>query len=387
MRVPLAAAIVIILVVVGASVVVSGLRFRPQTVTSSSSTSISESTSQTTSSSTPNMCSQSFPVYARNQTTLANGTVITDSASPALVMSAGSTMAICVSYRDAGSSSVTTSGSASYWYPNGDFPLPPVQNVKVSETPGQIPSGGQSTVIEYKVAAAHNATGFYKFSMTGACFQLPLAIGLQPSQVNSSDFPGFWNPCASSGGFTLLPQIIGYSGASIASLTNETRVNIQANVTDISVNSFPTAQGAENVTWTMNVQSFSYPLTVGLSLDQSNVRVTDGNPFMTPTHGGDYCDWDGSNETALSSMISTTFTKLPTNYMKVNAPVLQLGTYSKSTYSISLLISGPISSYTGLEVFFFTQVPGGTQGLGSLGTNFPVSVSGQLQTVSGPCLG
>jgi hypothetical protein len=135
----------------------------------------------------------------------------------------------------------------------------------------------------------------------------------------------------------------------------------------------------------MNVQSFSYPLTVGLSLGQSNVRVTDGNPFMTPTPANDYCDWDGSNQTALESMISTFFTNLPTNYMQIDAPVLHLDTYSSATYSISFLISGPIASYTGLQVFFFTQVPGESQGLGSLAPNFPVSVSGQLQTISGLC--
>jgi hypothetical protein len=294
-------------------------------------------------------------------------------------------MSVCVLYR-AANFSTAASVFARSWTPNGDLPGQTAQGVIATASPPNISvSGGQSLVVEYTARAGQDSTpGSYELGMTGGCVYVPFAIVNGSASIGSSDFPGFWTPCMSSGP-ALSAQIIGYTAPNITYLTNESRINPEVNVTRLSVSSFPTPQGAENVTFKMSVQSFSYPLTVGLSLNQSDVRVTDGDPLMTPTPAGDYCDWDGSNDPAMSSTISTVFTSLPTNYMQVDAPVLHLGTYSNATYSISLLISGPIADNTGLLLDYYTQVPGGPQGYSDFATNFPVSVSGQLQTISGSC--
>ncbi len=340
---------------------------------------------ESSSAQSPAPCAHPFPEPPANSTTLSNGTQITSLASPVLLMSPGSTMSVCVLYR-APNFSTTANVYARSWTPNGDLPGPNASGVIVTASPARISiSGGQSLVVEYTAKAGQDSTpGSYELWMTGGCVYVPFAITNGSAAVDSSDFPGFWTPCMSSGP-AVFNRIIGYTAPSVTYLRNETRVNPEVNVTGISVSSFPTPQGAENVTFRMSVQSFSYPISVGLSLNESAVRVTDGNPLMTPGPAGDYCFWDGSNQTALSDMDSTTLTSLPASYMRIDAPVLQLGPYSNSTYSISLLISGPVARFTGLFLQYYTQAPGKPQGYSLLAADFPVAVSGQLQTISGSC--
>ncbi len=302
-------------------------------------------------------------------------------------MKPNSIMDVCVVYR-ATDLQGSPGGQGFLWTTDGTPLVSPY--LKVTTSPANLSiSGGQSVVVDYKVQAGPNATayGFYRLEMIGGCVYVPFAVikDANTTMIGSGDFPGFWNSCISSGP-AIFSKIVGYTGANVAYLTNETRTipNPKVDISGISVSSFATSQGAENVTFRMNVQSFAYPLTIGLDVNNSDVRVTYGNPQWYTLN--DSCSWDGSNETALGTMVPTSFAKLPTGYMITSAPVLNLGTDSNSTYSVSLLISGPIANYTALQVFVYVDVHGYQQLGAGLATDFPVSISGKLQTISGPCV-
>jgi len=82
-------------------------------------------------------------------------------------------------------------------------------------------SQNQSVVIEYTVAAGNGATGFYALDPDGCTPGFPLAVGHEPSEVNSSDFPRFFDELVCSTLPQPQSQIVGYTGASIAYLTSE----------------------------------------------------------------------------------------------------------------------------------------------------------------------
>jgi len=206
---------------------------------------------------------------------------------------------------------------------------------------------------------------------------IPIAVGHLPSEVNASDFPhyevGIVNGCALDG---FNAQIIGYTGASIAYLRSESRFNPTESTTNLTVSSFPTSNGGENITFKMRVQSFSKPLTLGNSVG-GYVRTFNGNPELTLTPGSpdNYCGWYVNNDTAFSGMSYTSFSDMPNGYLQVDEPVLQLGTYSSANYTFSILVRGPIAPYTAIDMGSDVAVT----------DFFPVSVAGQLQANSGPC--
>jgi hypothetical protein len=330
-------------------------------------------------------CVQSLHYPVINQTTLSNGTEISQSAFPVFTMSPASTMALCVNY--GGSFDNGHSGpaynSAYDWGSGGQ--LQPAQTITTSASPAAISIGqGQSTTVEYTVAAAQNATGFYGLVVLQLCGPIPLAIGQESSQINSSDFPGLFGP-RSCPAQILGARIVGYTGANIAYLKVESRYNPRLNISSVSVSSFPT-QGAENITLTMNLQSFSEPIALAPALNQSIVRVFGSNPELTTLPVGDYCSWYPNNVSAASNgMNISTFQDQRSGFMQVDAPVLQLGTYSNATYTISILISGPIANYTAIDLILYGKVPGSLEGFSDIVAYFPVSVSGQLQRISGSC--
>lgn len=355
------------------------------------------STSQSASTISPAPCAEPYLVPANNVTTLANGTQITESAEPVFVVGAGSTMDICVLFLDQyGGSDLNYSSApnlnATLWPGYTSFTTNNGNTIVVQYTPAinvtVTPPGdfsidtNQSIVAEYKISTGENSTGFDGLGPSNTilgCRSIPLAIGYSLSQVNNSDFPpyaGLPEGCATS---PLVGYVIGYTGANIAYLTSERTTNLTENVTDISVSSFPTPVGQENITFRMHVQSFSYPVAVGSpAINSSVVRVFSGNPELV-TLGNNYCSWIADNQTAWSDQKITTLNEVPTGYLQFDSPTLQMTPYSSINYSFSILISGPIARYTSIDgVIIVGNIVVGV-------SDFPVSVAGQLQTVSGSC--
>jgi hypothetical protein len=332
----------------------------------------------------PQPCAQAYPPQSTNETTLSNGTEITQVAVPAVVMSPGSTAALCVDYTG-GSYSGQAYTSVSPWESSGSAAG---ENVSVSATPGEVfLTQGESVDVEYTVTAGQGSTGFYGLGLLQECIPVPLAVGYEAFQVNSTDFPGYFGarfgcPAQSLGG-----QIVGYTGASIGYLRAESRFSPTVNFTTVSVSSVPTAQGGVNDTFRMEVESFSHPITAGLSLNDSIVRVFGGNPDLITLPANDYCSWYPSNTGEVNDMTTTEFQDIPAGSIQIDAPVLHLGTYSNSTYSFSILISGPIAKYTAVDTVLYAGGPGGSQENYDIVAYFPVSVSGQLQSFSGQCEG
>ena len=332
----------------------------------------------------PAPCAQSYPSQTSSSTTLANGTVITHTAYPALVMVPDQTVTLCVAYA------------------NGDYSGPAYHSVSAWNSSGQVAAGtvsigaspadvfvtqGESVEVDYTVATGNDSRGFYGIGMLQFCLPVPLAVGYEPSQVNSTDFPGFFGVRFGCPAQFLDAQIIGYTGGSIAYLTSVSRFNPTINITDVSVSSFPTIGGAENVTFTMNLRSFSRPFTAGLSLNDSIVRVFAGNPDLTTLPVNDDCSWYPNNTNEVNHMKTTTFQNVTSGFTQIDAPVVQLASYSSVNYTVSILVRGPIARYAAIDPTLYVVPSGGGQSLYAVAAYFPVGVSGQLQTVSGECEG
>jgi hypothetical protein len=76
-------------------------------------------------------------------------------------------------------------------------------------------------VIVYTIHSFSNSTGLYGFTYLNACeHDIPFAVGYAPSQVNASDFVGFFTPSFGCGG----PNYIGYldylSNGNVTGITN-----------------------------------------------------------------------------------------------------------------------------------------------------------------------
>jgi hypothetical protein len=300
---------------------------------------------------------------------LPNGTEISQDYYPVLDVATRSTTVICIhnGLRDS---------SVSAWGPQRQ--LSPTGNVSIS-------LGNLTTAeVKYTLSTGPNSTGFYGLHFEGFCNWVPVAVGYEPSQVNFSDFPGLFasRSCCSNCG---IGQIAGYTNARIAYVTSVSTFTPTINITQLSVSSAPTANGAENITFTMNLRSFSQPFTAGLSLNKSNVMEFAGNPRLVVRYPdvSDDCLWSPTGPRP--NMNATTFQNLPAGYLQVDAPAVRLGTFSNITYRISLLITGPIGSYTAITSILYVNLAGSTQGLYVVARYFPVSISGQLQTISGKC--
>ena len=342
------------------------------------------SASQSTTSLPPTPCAQAYPSQITNRTTLSNGTEITDVAFPALVMSPNSVDERSASAMAGSSYSGPAYNSVNAWESNGQ--IQPAQNVNINASPANISiANGQTRSSRIHGLAGQDSVGFYGLSLLQMCIPVPLAVGYGTSQVNSTDFPGLFGVRFGCPAISLDAQIVGYTGASVTYLKTESSFNPTINITGVSVSAFPTSQGAENVTFRMNLQSFSHPLTAGLSLNQSIVRAFNVNPDLTTLPVNDSCSWYPNNQAAVNDMTITTFQNLPGNFMQIDAPVIQLGTYSNATYSFSMLISGPIAGFTAIDPTLYAEVSGSQQGLYAIAAYFPVSISGQLQTISGSC--
>lgn len=179
----------------------------------------------------PFPCALSYRVPPSNVTTLANGTQITENATPAFVMGAGSTMELCVEYTNGFPNppySFSLTITALQW--TSCFPTcesPAAKNFSTSASTATILlSQGQSWVVEYTISAGENSTGYvglYQGYYLRGCIRIPVAVGYLPSQVNASDFPGYGSgdPFCPPSQFEV--QIIGYTGGSVAYLTDESR--------------------------------------------------------------------------------------------------------------------------------------------------------------------
>jgi len=378
-----AALIVVLIVIAGAM----GLILATSQNGGSSTTSGSLSTTLASTASSIQPCSHAFSYPQTNTTTLTNGTQIIHSAFPVFAANPGTTVTVCAQYAN-GNYSGPVYDSVYAWGNNGQLAQTHSASISASSNSISLTSVEHHSSIAqvaYSVALLDNSTGFYGISLFQFCTPFPLAVGYEPSQVNSSDFPGLFG-MRSCPAQIMSGWIAGYSGATIDYLRSVTRNTPEINMSDVSVNSFPAIGGGHNITFRMAIRTFNVPLTIGLSLNESIIRVFGGNPELVTLPSADYCSWYPNNDSAVANyMTITTFQDMPNGYMVVNAPTLHLGTYMNTSYTFSILIRGPIANFTAIDPTMFVGVQGQSQGYTSIAAYFPVKIAGQIQSVSGLC--
>jgi hypothetical protein len=374
---------VVLIVIAGAT----GLIVAASQNGSSSTTNGSPSTTLASTASSIQPCSHAFSYPRTNTTTLSNGTQITHSAFPVFAADPGTTMTVCAQYAN-GNYSGPVYDSVYVWGSNGQFAQTHSASISASSSSIALTSVEHHSSIAqvaYSVALLGNSTGFYGILLFQFCAPLPLAVGYEPAQVDSSDFPGLFG-VRSCPAQIMSGWIVGYSGATIDYLQSVSRYTPEINMSGVSVNSFQAPGGGDNITFKMAIRTYNVPLTVGLSLNQSIIRVFGGNPELTMLPSADYCSWYPNNDTAVTNyMTITAFQDLPSGYLVVNAPTLHLGTYMNTSYAFSILVRGPIANFTAIDPTMFVSVQDQGQGYTSIAAYFPVKIAGQIQSVSGLC--
>ena len=317
-----------------------------------------------------------------NSTTLSNGTVVTTSLFPVLDAKPSMSVALCVDYSGSYSGPVPSSVSVG---PLGR--LTPDQNVGITASPSYISvSRGQTVGVEYIITTGPGSRGFYGLTLLQTCAPIPLAVNYAPSELDFGDFPWLSDATLCPSGPTLHSQIVGYTNASFGYISTNSKFNPTINITHESVSTVPSGFG-DNITFSMHLQTFTDAVTVELSQDQSRVRAFTTNPDLVTLPLNDECSWYPSNTNAVNYMTLTSFQDEPWYFMRTNAPVVQMAPFSSSNYTLSFLIMGPLAEYTAIDPTLSVYVGGFQQGLYSIAAYFPVSVAGQLQSVSGECEG
>lgn len=194
----------------------------------------SASTSQSSTAS-PAPCKEPYMLPATNNSTLANGTTVTETKTPVFFVAAGSTMQLCVRFVDLininRSVSTSTELYTFSWPESPSIQTQPANNVSTIGTPENLSlSPGQSVVVEYEFTTGKNSTGFDGM-MVGplgalSCKAMRIAVGYQPSQINSSDFSSYYHGITECPTSVLVGSVIGYTGAGIVYLNSETRSTI-----------------------------------------------------------------------------------------------------------------------------------------------------------------
>jgi hypothetical protein len=330
----------------------------------------------------PSPCALPYPSTMTNSTSLSNGTVVTTSLFPVLDAKPSSRVELCVDYSGSYSGPAPSSVSVG---PLGR--LTPDQNVSITASPAYISvSKGQTVGVEYIITTGAESRGFYGLSLLQTCAPIPFAVDYAPSELDLGDFPWVSESIMCPFALTLDSEMVGYTNASIGYISTNSKFNPTINITQVSVSSVPSGFG-DNITFSMHLQTFTHAVTVELSQDQSRIRAFTTNPDLVTLPVNDDCSWYPSNTNAVNQMTLTSFQDEPWYFMRTNAPVVQMAPFSSANYRVSFLIMGPLAEYTAIDPTLSVYVGGFQQGLYSIAAYFPVSIAGQLQSVSGGCEG
>jgi hypothetical protein len=334
-------------------------------------------------------CIQKPPEPTHSVRVFRNGTFVANSSYPVFALQPGSTGTFCLNYSNPYSSTVSGFPLSVFDWKNWSS-LP--EGFSLSEYPGSInlPPGHNDTII-YTVTASNSSAGNYGLSPQGiSCIRYPLAVSSNPSTITLSDFPGLLSPVFGCPAQSIIPTLLGFNGFTTAYLRQTTRGNLGYNITSQSVSSVIESSTKQNITFTVGIQSFSFPITVWFATGPgtfSTIREFNFNPQVTPIPG-DACDWNISNQSVYSNGNWREF-PLPAQGFTINAPTLHLQPYSQGTFRFSMLVSNLTAGYyvTFLGFVITWQNSPGINTSPDLGTYFPISVgSGQWnQNITGSC--
>ncbi len=327
----------------------------------------------------------------------ANGTEIVNYVDPVFGLLPGNIGTLCMSYTNISNTSSWSGFNYTAFYWDNFSSIKPT-GISFVENPGDliIPARQTATVV-YTVEASNSSAGYFGLSLEHDCGFFQLVVSSNPSAANFSDFPGLL-PGSTNRGFdpnrggcmTWKPPgtLLGFNGFSTVYLRYATSSPIGWNETSRSVASIVESPTEQNITFTMGIQSFSYPITVRFATGTStfsDIRKFTSNPEVTPIPGN-ACDWNIVNQSAFNTMNEY---GLPIQGITVNAPTLQLQPFSHGTFTFSMLISNLTAGYyvTFLAFVVTWQYSPGINTASDLGTYFPISVgSGQWnENINGTC--
>ena len=318
-----------------------------------------------------------------------NGTEIVKFSYPVLALAAGSLGTICVSYHNGPTADPWSGFAYTPFDPkNGTLPA---RGISITDNSSNlsIPPGHDSTVVYVIRASSANpsspTTKFYGLKMSRyPCGAYPLIVSSNDTPIaDFSDFPGLLNTIY-IGGLSYCEwwtqgTLLGFNGLSTVYLRNTTKVAIGYNITSRSVTSIIQSPARQNITFTVGIQSFSFPITVWFATGlTSYIRMFKGNPEVKPSPGN-ACDWSITNSSAYDEGNFQEF-GLPAPGFTVSAPTLHLPPYSQGTFRFSMLVENLTKGYY-VAFLGFVITWKNSPGINThpdLGTYFPISVgSGQ----------
>ena len=376
---------------------VASLSSHSASATTSIATGGSQSQSNTSIQVLSSPCAQKLPSQSAKNKLYPNGTNVLTITYPVFALSPGAVGTLCVAYpNNTNASYVSDLTYAVGSWKNSTMP----SGFKFLLNPDTLPAGpGNRAIAVYALQASTSVTGYYMLVMSHytTCGAYPLVVSKDASIASFSDFPGlidfllgtdrinctWWAPPG---------DLLGFNGFSTVDLTNASKTQAIYNETSRAVVSIIESPKVQNITFTLGIQSFRYPLILtygtGYSPTTLDFSVFPRKTNVTPTPG-DACDWELVNVPGASNS-SIYAGEIPTADVVLNAPTLKLQPFSQGVFKYSVLVSNlpPGYFYT-----FFPHVivewnnnPHNQTDL-SLGQWFPLNAgSGQWdQNISGTC--
>lgn len=347
-------------------------------------------------------CAERPPQPSEGSRVYSNGTEVNDFGYPIFTLKPGDVGTFCMTYENPSAEPLALNETY-HAYDWNSSTEPTGVSVTSNATSFTVPPNGNATVA-YVVEASSSAAGYLSVGTSSDICEhsIQLAVSTNASSSSFSNFPGLANlvvPFTTSQecvvtAFGGPPRLLtGFDGFGSVYLDNTTRTILAYNTTGETIASVVQSPNRQNITLSVGVHSFSFPLTLvfatGISTF-STIRVFKGNPEVVLAPG-DPCDGIVTNASAYDDGNFNEVSVLAIPGFTVNAPTVHVPPFSNATFRFSLEVDNPPPGYYITFLGFVIQWEGspGSNDAVNLSTYFPINPgSGQFdENITGACAG
>ncbi|MHB8568543.1 MAG: hypothetical protein ACYC7D_15990 [Nitrososphaerales archaeon] len=145
--------------------------------------------------------------------------------------------------------------------------------------------------VVYSLDSSSDAKGIYAIPL----LHQALAVGYPSNDLSTSNFTWFLNWDICTGICTLSANIVGLTNIQVLYLPIVNVVTYDFNLTSLSVNSFSPRPNQENITFTVQVQTFGSAVDASYDPAQSRLTVLASDPGLQRSLGGTWCEYVPTN--------------------------------------------------------------------------------------------
>ncbi len=293
-----------------------------------------------------------------------NDTQITTSYTPVFFMPTNSTGNFCVHYTNSNTPSQSTVRifEALNLSKNAN-------DTQIFPQSVAVPTGNTNTTFTIK----SGNSGFYGIGFL--CGGFPLAVGYDNnSKLVKGDFP-WLNQDFNCPAITYSLDFVGTRGIGTYYIPTVTHSKIDYNITGTSVSSVHLSPTIQNITFSINVQTFNDSSNFWFDIKDSDYVKFNGDPKLVE-ESSDPCTWIFTNDNAIPD--ESQWYKMTGRVAVTDRPVT-FPPHTNGTYSFSILAKDLDTGYYGLDPIFYgrptdSNVPLENMGGGSVASYYPVVI-------------